>query len=58
MGRRANGKGREVGRQTEESDENVVGCMVELKVQLVGVPCSQKIPLRVNYTLHVDDERK
>ena len=40
MDRRANGNGGEMGQQTEENDEKVVG-MVEHKVQLVEVPCNQ-----------------
>ena len=41
VGRRANGKRGEVGRQTEENDEKVVVGIVEPEVQLVIEPCSQ-----------------
>ena len=54
VGRRANGKGGEVGRQTEKNDEKIVVGMVEPKMQLVREPCSQ---LRINYTCTMSDNR-
>ena len=36
MNRRANGRGGEMGRQTEENDEKVGMGVFELKVQVVG----------------------
>ena len=41
MGRRANGKKGEVGRRTEENDENVALGMVEPKVELIRALCTQ-----------------
>ena len=48
VGRRANWKGGEIGRQTEENDEKVVVAMVEPRVQLIGALCSQlQLTIRV-----------
>ena len=52
VGRRANWKGGEMGRQIEENNEKVVVGMVETKVQLIRASCSQ---LRVDYTCTMSD---
>ena len=54
VGRRANGKGGEMGRQTEENDEKVVMGMVEPIVQLIRAPCGQ---LQVDYTCTMSDNK-
>ena len=41
VNRRANWKGGEIGRQTEENDEKVVVGMVEPRMQLIRALCSQ-----------------